>query len=180
LIFCFVNCTPTFNSFQERFKLLNGDTFLKNEKGVYFTNPMFHELLNAINLIGKEVTAPKMAFVIMKVVQYLCSEPADKSSMDVHTEEAELTSSFFIPGNKDEKEIYKAAFTLVMRHEGKHFAVGESPVSGRPAMHTLLRIVVPPEVRSCDCAYSKQHVTFLLRRRAIRLCSRQFHRWFGR
>lgn len=132
--------------------MLDGDAFLIGPKGEYFTNPMFHALMEHALLIARPITAPKMAFIVVKVAEFL---GRDSSSETLNSSLAE---------GSDSNSLYDAALKKLLEVPGKHSATRRNqkglcwfcflnqcvtlciPAPSGPQIKTMINIIVPPEV----------------------------------
>lgn len=147
---------------QDCHDLLAKDKFLKGPGGQLFGNAILHKHLAAHGLINVPAPAPKVAFVIARIVEML-GERAPGSTR----------SSFLLPpalgaglsrskgppctttppkplvtprnANEQSVAVYRAVAALVIANPGRHFAIHDND-SGKDPVRTTLDIFVPPEV----------------------------------
>lgn len=109
--------------------------FLKGNDGTYFSSPEFHSVVRGVGGSSATISAPRLAFILFKLMQFLGREnPSDASQA---ADEPDV-------GN-DEPPLYREALTLCIRHAGRHFATHLN-FDGSADTRTLLNIIVPPEV----------------------------------
>ena len=121
-------------------QLLDEDEFLKGVDNKLFTNAAFHKLFAGMSLVTTEVPAPKIAFILSKVVEMLRSRDPSVPLPD---------SSSFHPDDVEHGSYYRA-LTFVRGFAGKHWATHPGQGASQEPTHTCINIVIPQQV--C-CAY---------------------------
>ena len=129
---------------QDRAALLEENMFLKDAEGTLFASPEFHALFQAISPTTNMISAPKMAFILLKLMQFFGGLSDARHSK--------------VSGNPgalgDDIHLYKTALQLATLHAGKHWAKGGEG-DDADEHRTLIHIMKPTEVgtmcmRACD------------------------------
>ena len=127
---------------QDRAALLEDDRFLKNEDGVLFTCSEFHHLYHSTWAHSK-ITAPRMAFILFKLSQFLGAD-ADNGPDDGGVDDEEGDDAGETP------PLYKRWLQLCTANPGVH--LGKLSIEA-PEPDSVINLVVPPEARVVtDCA----------------------------
>lgn len=122
--------------------MLEDDAFLKDPRSDEpFTNPLLHDFFSQLKMLNAEISAPKAAFVIMKVIEGL--KHPDGFHRSVSAEEESLAS-----------DTYHECLRLVLQYAGKnHWATHRFSGTAAAPQQTYILIRKDKEVRvyCADC-----------------------------
>ena len=131
---CFVSDMQLY-PFQDRAALLEDDMFMKGNDGNYFSNSELHNVVRGVGGSSATISAPRLAFVLFKLMQFLGRENPSDASQAADEPDA----------GSDEPPLYREALNLCIRYAGRHFATHLN-FDGSADTRTLLNIIVPAEV----------------------------------
>lgn len=87
---------------------MDGDAFLKAEgSDKLFTNPTLHAILEQLTMTRTPVSAPKMAFVLMKIMEALAHPRGFNRGRDVATDDSD-----------NPEDTYQIVLALTLKHAG--------------------------------------------------------------
>ena len=132
-IFPFVHSSPL----QMCCVLLTDNTFLKTVAGGLFGAVSFHGLLRALGCLNKHITAPRLAFILLKLESFL----AEHVPGGIETESNGVDDE-----GKITLERYKKMLSLVCKYPGRHFV--DDAGATQDGTRSVFIIDVPVEVRA--------------------------------
>ena len=131
------------NSYQERTALFENDAYLRggNGQGTYFTSPTLHHVLAQLSMVNQRVSAPKMAFVLMKLAEGLTHEAGFKRGR-VASE----------PDGEDAEETYTQLLRVVLQYADKqHWATARSTTASAAAAAKNTWVFIRSDKEVCVC-----------------------------
>ena len=118
--------------------MLEDDKFLKGSGSEeLFTNPTLHTVLAQLSMINQAVPAPKMAFVVMKIMEGLQHSDGFERGRGTQKDESE--------GEK----VYPNVLRLVLQHAGtQHWVAHRGTLRGKAPAQSYILIAKNEEARS--------------------------------
>lgn len=110
-----------------------------------FASPEFHNLARGVTGASSTITAPRLAFIVFKLMQFLGRDTSGPSQAAAGTEDEAAAADN--PDVNAEQALYQEALQLCIRAPGRHFATHHNYDGTESTSKTLLNIVVPPEVQ---------------------------------
>ncbi len=127
---------------QEKTALLEDERFLKDEDGKMFCNADFHVLFHGVFGGQSSVAAPRLAFMIMKFMQYLAGGGAGDAAAAPAAAPSEEAAAAASDGEEADRASYKLPLQWCTSNPGTHWALNPE---------STLTIVVSPEVCHLPC-----------------------------